>query len=103
MSQDPSKHKAVREPAVVAASSFKATCLEVMDEVARTGRGVLVTKHGRAVVLVSPAQAATETPWGFLQGAIARHGDIVTADERPWTASPTDPLQSRRPRGGRHG
>ncbi len=33
-----------------AAAEFKAKCLEVMDEVARTGRPVVVTKRGRPVV-----------------------------------------------------
>ena len=83
---------------IVPAGVFKATCLEVMDEVARTGRDVVVTKHGRPVVRVTPASAHTDSPWGFLQGTIVRHGDIVAADADEWAASGTDPLSATRRR-----
>jgi len=39
----------------VSASQFKAQCLAMLDEVAATGEGIIVTKRGRAVVRVSPA------------------------------------------------
>lgn len=83
---------------IVPAGVFKATCLELMDEVARTGRDIVVTKHGRPVVRVSPASAQADSPWGFLQGTIVRHGDIASADADEWAASRTDPLFSKRRR-----
>ena len=83
---------------IVPAGVFKATCLELMDEVARTGRDVVVTKHGRPVVRLSPATAQADSPWGFLQGTIVRHGDIVSADADEWAATGTDPLLATRRR-----
>jgi prevent-host-death family protein len=36
------------------ASSFKARCLAVLDEVERTHSSVVITKHGRAVARLVP-------------------------------------------------
>lgn len=40
---------------IMSASAFKAQCLAVLDEVAETGRIVVVTKRGRPVARVLPA------------------------------------------------
>ena len=50
---------------VVNASRFKAECLALMDEVAASGRALVVTKRGRPVVRVAPA---TEPP--SLRGSV---------------------------------
>ena len=52
----------------VSATEFKATCLELMDEVARTGTEVIVTKHGRPVVRVSAVTEQSTSPIGFMAG-----------------------------------
>ncbi|MCC7324154.1 MAG: type II toxin-antitoxin system Phd/YefM family antitoxin, partial [Gemmatimonadaceae bacterium] len=54
------------EPPQISASEFKATCLELMDEVARTGVELIVTKHGRPVVRLSAVGETSDSPWGFL-------------------------------------
>jgi len=42
----------------LAATEFKARCLAALDEVARTGEEVTITKRGKAVArLVPPARA----------------------------------------------
>ncbi len=80
----------------ISASTFKATCLELMDDIARTDGEIIVTKHGRPVVRVSAVQATTESPWGFMRGSVVQHGDIVSPDDELWAASPTEPLAVRR-------
>ncbi len=85
----------VDQALLISASEFKATCLELMDEIARTGREVVVTKRGDPVVRVSAAAQHGESPWGFLRGTIVRHGDVVSSDEADWTPSTTDPLRHR--------
>jgi prevent-host-death family protein len=75
---------------------FKATCLELMDDVARTRSELIVTKHGRPVVRVSAVEPLAVSPVGFLAASVASHGDIVSADESSWSASSTDPLAARR-------
>ena len=77
----------------ISASAFKATCLKLMDDIARTGREVVVTKRGEPVVRISAAAPHGESPWGFLRGTIVRHGDVVVSDEAHWNPSPTDPLR----------
>lgn len=76
----------------ISASVFKATCLEVMDDLAARGAEIVVTKHGRPVVRVGPVQQATVSPVGFLRGTVVRHGDIVSADNVAWRSSDSDPL-----------
>jgi len=41
---------------VITASSFRAEGLGLLDEVAATGETIVVTKHGRAVARVGPAE-----------------------------------------------
>lgn len=82
-------------PATISASEFKATCLELMDEIARTDADVIVTKHGRPVVRVSAAQAPNESPWGFMRASVVAHGDITSPDDAAWAVSATEPLAAR--------
>jgi len=44
----------VMKPRTVKASEFKATCLALMDEVAGTGRPLVITKRGKPIVRVVP-------------------------------------------------
>ncbi len=79
----------------IAASVFKATCLEVMDDVAASGAEIIVTKHGRPVVRVIPVQESSASPVGFMRGTVVRHGDIVSPDHSVWETSASDPLTRR--------
>ena len=79
----------------ISASIFKATCLELMDDIAATGSEVVVTKHGRPVVRVGPATFSPASPVGFMRGTIVRHGDLMSPDDESWAASKTDPLLAR--------
>lgn len=49
----------------ITASRFKAQCLGLLDEVSRTGEPLVVTKHGRPVARVVPAE-----PQGSLVGTV---------------------------------
>jgi prevent-host-death family protein len=64
----------------MSASAFKARCLAVMDEVARTGEPVAISKRGRTVVnLVRPQPASrTRYPQKGLRGKGRTRGDIVS-------------------------
>jgi prevent-host-death family protein len=78
--------------AEMAAGRFKATCLEVMDEIAARGTEVVVTKRGRPVVRVVPVHDTPPSPVGFMRGTLRIDGDIVSSMVDEWTPSPTDPL-----------
>jgi prevent-host-death family protein len=62
---------------VIAASEFKARCLEILDRVARDGSEFVITKRGKPVARLSAA-AATRAPLaGAMRGQIEILGDIV--------------------------
>lgn len=96
------KHPGTTEPRTtpasrtIQASTFKATCLDLMDEVAASHVELVVTKHGRPVVKVGPvADVAPASPFGFLQGTVIGYGNIVEPDHESWRASGADPLDLR--------
>ncbi len=71
----------------VGATEFKARCLELMDRVAATGNPVVVTKRGRPVVRVVPAQQRPRSIVGALKGQARIRGDIVSPLDIAWDAA----------------
>jgi antitoxin (DNA-binding transcriptional repressor) of toxin-antitoxin stability system len=74
----------------IAVSKFKATCLAALDRVRRTGRPLRVTRFGRPLADVVPAQADfTGDTWlGVMQGRGRVTGDLVrpAAEAAEWDA-----------------
>ena len=69
------------------ASEFKARCLALMDQVARTGEPILITKNGQPVAELAPVRAKPGTsPIGLHKGRIRILGDIVAPVEAEWDA-----------------
>lgn len=69
------------------ASEFKAKCLAVMDEVAKTGETVLITKNGKPVAEVGPAKVADRpSPFGIWKGLVEVKGDIMSPVDVEWDA-----------------
>lgn len=61
------------------ASEFKAKCLALMDEVARTGETILVTKNGKPVAELRPHRPPrAKSLIGLNKGRIKILGDIVS-------------------------
>jgi prevent-host-death family protein len=60
------------------AADFKARCLQVMDDVQRTRESVVITKKGRAVAKLVPAESQAEEIFGCMQGEVEIVGDIVS-------------------------
>ena len=68
----------------ITASAFKATCLGVLDDVARTGEDVVVTKHGRPVAKLVPIGPAPD-----LRGSVTYLVDdeaLVAPLDEEWDA-----------------
>jgi prevent-host-death family protein len=61
----------------MAAGTFKAQCLAVMDQVLETGEPVLITKHGKPVAKLVPAQNNADDIFGYMAGKVKVVGDIV--------------------------
>jgi prevent-host-death family protein len=60
----------------IPAGQFKARCLRLMDEVRTTREPVLITKKGRPVAKLVPAESQPEDIFGCLKGEIQIVGDI---------------------------
>ncbi len=60
------------------ASAFKAQCLKVMNRAQATGEPVVVTKRGKPVVKVVPADPEEDNLFGFMKGRMKIVGDIMS-------------------------
>ena len=62
----------------VAISDFKANCLSLLENVARTGEPLLVTKRGKPLARVTPSGQTTAVyPQETLAGTVVEAGDII--------------------------
>jgi prevent-host-death family protein len=61
----------------IAAGEFKAQCLAIMDRVSKSGEPVLVTKHGKPVVKLIPAEKQVDEIFDYMAGKVKIVGDIV--------------------------
>ncbi|HLX11053.1 MAG TPA: type II toxin-antitoxin system Phd/YefM family antitoxin [Thermoanaerobaculia bacterium] len=60
------------------ATEFKAKCLAILDEVARTGEPVVIRKHGRPVAQLGPATGIERGyPQHHLLGTVQITGDVL--------------------------
>jgi prevent-host-death family protein len=62
----------------MAAGEFKAKCLQVMDQVHSTRTPVVITKRGRPIAKLVPAEELRTTAFDSLKGKIEILGDIVS-------------------------
>jgi len=62
----------------IPAGQFKARCLKVMDEVQSTREPVLITKKGRPVAKLVPADGKPGDIFGCMKGEVEIVGDIVS-------------------------
>jgi prevent-host-death family protein len=71
---------------IVKASEFKAKCLALIDEVASTGRAVVVTKNGKPLADLVPHRSAKKSPFGIWKGKVKITGDIMSPIDVEWDA-----------------
>ncbi len=69
----------------IGAGDFQATCLKLLDEVARSRQPVIITKHGRPVAKLVPMPPAAAL-FGALAGSVLREDDIVSPLDEAWDA-----------------
>lgn len=62
----------------IKAADFKARCLALLDQVARTGEELMITKHGRPVAQIVPVQSRRSSrPFAELEGTVEILGDLI--------------------------
>jgi prevent-host-death family protein len=71
----------------IAASDFKAQCLELMDQVHDRHESLVITKYGRPVAKLVPLDEAPIDIVGFMQGTVLDYGDLISPIDEPWDAT----------------
>jgi len=70
----------------VPAAVFKAECLKLMDQVAKTGKPVIITRHGRPIAQLAPIPAEPKSLFGYMRNTVRVKGDIIAASVESWSA-----------------
>jgi prevent-host-death family protein len=70
----------------IPAAVFKAECLKLMDEVARTGQPVVITKHGKPVARLVPIPPESRSLFGYMKNTVQIKGDVVAPIKDEWSA-----------------
>lgn len=71
----------------IAATQFKAHALGLIDRVAQSREEVVITKHGKPMAKLVPAEDDAAPPvFGYLSGLVTREADIVSPVGEPWNA-----------------
>jgi len=70
----------------IPAAVFKAECLKLMDEVARTGQPVVITKHGKPIAQLVPIPARSRTLFGYMKNTVKIKGDVIAPIDEEWSA-----------------
>ena len=68
-----------REYTVVSAADFKSRCLGIIDEVAATQEGVVITKRGKPLARLLPMEAVA---CRSLRGSVTVTGDLLAPVEQ---------------------
>ena len=69
---------------MIKASEFKAKCLALMDEVERTGQGLVITKNGKPVAELVPHRPRKRNARGILKDRLFITGDIISPIDVEW-------------------
>lgn len=74
----------------ITATEFKAKCLRLMDQVAKTREPIVITKRGKPVATLAPIEGETKSLFGYMKGTLAILGDIVLPVAEKWSAMEGD-------------
>lgn len=69
----------------IIASKFKAECLHLMEEVARTGEPIIITKHGKPIAQLTSIKQKPEKIFGALKHVTKIKGDILSPIDIDWS------------------
>jgi prevent-host-death family protein len=70
----------------IAAGEFKAKCLHLLDEVHRSRKEIVITKRGRPVARLLPAEDGTAPLFGRMKGSAEIRGDLTLPVGERWNA-----------------
>ena len=70
----------------IAAGEFKAKCLHLLDEVQRSRKEILITKRGRPVARLLPADQQPPPILGRMKDSVQILGDLIAPIDEKWSA-----------------
>ena len=71
----------------ISAAEFKAKCLKLMDEIAKTRKPIVITKRGKPVAKLVAVEPEPRRPlFGYMAGTITCVGDIESPIDVEWEA-----------------
>ena len=70
----------------IPAGKFRARCLALLDEVARTGEELIVTKRGKPVARVGPLEDGDSQGENPLKNSIVFESDLIAPIDVEWEA-----------------
>jgi prevent-host-death family protein len=70
----------------IKASDFKENCANLIDQVARTGVPVIITKNGKPVAELVPHRPRKKTLRGIFKDELFITGDIISPIDVEWDA-----------------
>lgn len=80
MSKSGQSSSSVSSPPRISVSEFKATCLDLFEQIYRKGKVFTITKKGQDIAEVHPIKSHRSTRFGALKGLMEIKGDIVHMD-----------------------
>jgi prevent-host-death family protein len=78
----------MKTPKSVPATEFKTHCLSLLEEVRETRQPLLVTRHGKPVVEISPYVPKNAARVNPLKRSIVFQDDLVSPLEEKWDSAP---------------
>ncbi len=70
----------------VSAARFKAECLQLMDQVEKTRKPIVITKRGRPVAQLGPVPAEWDSLFGYMRSTMRIVGDVTAPIDVEWSA-----------------
>ena len=80
----------VTDEQTMSATEFRAKCLGLIDEVAETGREIVITKRGKPVARLVPYRRKPKSLFGMGRGRMEILGDIVSPMPEEWYTDPDE-------------
>jgi prevent-host-death family protein len=74
----------------ITATVFKARCAELLDEVTKTGKEIVITRRGKKIARLVRVEEKSEQIWGRMKGTVEIRGDIFSTGEK-WEADSDEP------------
>ncbi|HEY9868022.1 MAG TPA: type II toxin-antitoxin system Phd/YefM family antitoxin [Candidatus Obscuribacterales bacterium] len=71
----------------IPAGEFKTKCLQLMDEVQKLRKQIVITKRGKPVAMLVPCNEEPFSLFGCMKGSVRSYGNIIDPIEDEWESN----------------